>query len=188
MSNHHLILQTFIIHRFHIHISDLSYSVYLLFTTMSTATMEGQAPPQYNPQAPMQHQPQYQQAPQQYAPQPQYQQSPQQYAPQYQQQQMAPANYGPGVQPVYLPPQQQHMQMAPIINNVMAPAAAPSSTNNVITVNAGGGGGGGCSNGHDISSSFTCCGFAWAVFCFPIGLICCLTQRQRRCRKCGGQF
>jgi hypothetical protein len=46
----------------------------------------------------------------------------------------------------------------------------------------------GCSNGHDIQSSFTCCGVAWAILCFPIGLICCFSQQERRCVKCGGQF
>ncbi|KAK9357200.1 hypothetical protein V1504DRAFT_102292 [Lipomyces starkeyi] len=45
-----------------------------------------------------------------------------------------------------------------------------------------------CSRGHSIDSKFTGCGIAWAVCCFPWGLICLLNDRKRYCVKCGMKF
>jgi len=41
-----------------------------------------------------------------------------------------------------------------------------------------------CRVGHG-SDNFTCCGICLAIFCFPIGLICCILMRERRCSNCG---
>jgi len=45
-----------------------------------------------------------------------------------------------------------------------------------------------CANGHVINESFTVCGWLWLIFCFPVGLLCCLTMKDRRCMRCGGRF
>jgi len=50
--------------------------------------------------------------------------------------------------------------------------------------------GGSCSGGgnHFIVEDFTCCGVCLAIFFFPIGVLCCLVMRERRCPKCGMRF
>ncbi|KAK9481939.1 hypothetical protein V1527DRAFT_455516 [Lipomyces starkeyi] len=45
-----------------------------------------------------------------------------------------------------------------------------------------------CSGGHSIDSEFTGCGIAWAVCCFPWGLLCLLNDRKKYCVKCGMKF
>ena len=37
---------------------------------------------------------------------------------------------------------------------------------------------------HQFSKDFTCCGIAWAVCCFPLGLICLFSDRETKCIKC----
>ncbi|KAK9327605.1 hypothetical protein V1520DRAFT_299075 [Lipomyces starkeyi] len=42
--------------------------------------------------------------------------------------------------------------------------------------------------GHIIESEFTPCGVAWAILCFPWGLICLFHDRRKRCVQCGQVF
>ena len=35
-----------------------------------------------------------------------------------------------------------------------------------------------------LEDDFTCLGIFLAVFCFPVGLICCLTCKNQRCTNC----
>jgi hypothetical protein len=37
---------------------------------------------------------------------------------------------------------------------------------------------------HSFERDFTCCGIAWAICCFPCGLICLFTMKQKACVKC----
>lgn len=39
-----------------------------------------------------------------------------------------------------------------------------------------------------LEDDFTCLGICCAIFFFPLGLICCLLMRQRRCPNCGAIF
>ena len=39
-----------------------------------------------------------------------------------------------------------------------------------------------------LEDDFTCLGVCCAIFCFPIGILCCLAMRQRRCPNCGAVF
>ncbi|KAI1301699.1 Brain protein I3 [Halotydeus destructor] len=39
-----------------------------------------------------------------------------------------------------------------------------------------------------LEDDFTCLGISLAIFCFPVGLLCCLAMRQRRCPACGAIF
>ena len=36
-----------------------------------------------------------------------------------------------------------------------------------------------CMDGHTFKEDYTTCGVMWAVFCFPLGFICCCTQKKR---------
>ncbi|CAF1401278.1 unnamed protein product [Rotaria magnacalcarata] len=36
-----------------------------------------------------------------------------------------------------------------------------------------------------LDTEYTCFGLYCAFFCFPIGILCCLALRQRRCNFCG---
>jgi hypothetical protein len=36
-----------------------------------------------------------------------------------------------------------------------------------------------------LSESYTVCGLVWAICCFPCGLLCCLTMKDKKCRGCG---
>ncbi|KAK9426854.1 hypothetical protein V1505DRAFT_396622 [Lipomyces doorenjongii] len=45
-----------------------------------------------------------------------------------------------------------------------------------------------CFRGHSIATKFTASGIAWAVCCFPYGLICLLKDRKKYCVKCGATF
>ncbi|KAK9489669.1 hypothetical protein V1508DRAFT_427294 [Lipomyces doorenjongii] len=42
--------------------------------------------------------------------------------------------------------------------------------------------------GHIIESKFTGCGIAWAILCFPWGLICLFSDRRKYCVQCGKTF
>ncbi|EEB18549.1 Brain protein I3, putative [Pediculus humanus corporis] len=39
-----------------------------------------------------------------------------------------------------------------------------------------------------LESDFTCCGILCAIFCFPIGILCCLCMKQKKCNQCGATF
>ncbi|CAF3483213.1 unnamed protein product [Rotaria sp. Silwood1] len=39
-----------------------------------------------------------------------------------------------------------------------------------------------------LETDFTCLGVCCAIFFFPIGLLCCLAMRRRRCQFCGAIF
>lgn len=39
-----------------------------------------------------------------------------------------------------------------------------------------------------LEDDFTCLGICCAIFCFPIGILCCLALRNKRCTNCGAQF
>eukprot|EP01006_Ploeotia_vitrea_P015417 TRINITY_DN44140_c0_g1_i1.p2 TRINITY_DN44140_c0_g1~~TRINITY_DN44140_c0_g1_i1.p2 ORF type:complete len:111 (+),score=7.16 TRINITY_DN44140_c0_g1_i1:32-334(+) len=38
---------------------------------------------------------------------------------------------------------------------------------------------------HRVVEGYSTCGIAWAICCFPIGLICCLTMTDKKCTQCG---
>lgn len=39
-----------------------------------------------------------------------------------------------------------------------------------------------------LETDFTCLGVMCAIFLFPIGILCCLGLREKRCSNCGAQF
>ncbi|XP_065089330.1 membrane protein BRI3 [Ochlerotatus camptorhynchus] len=39
-----------------------------------------------------------------------------------------------------------------------------------------------------LEDDYTCCGICCAIFCFPVGILCCLAMKNRRCTNCGAQF
>ena len=39
-----------------------------------------------------------------------------------------------------------------------------------------------------LEDDFTCLGVLCAILFFPIGILCCLAMRQRRCAHCGALF
>jgi len=39
-----------------------------------------------------------------------------------------------------------------------------------------------------LEDDFTCLGVLCAILCFPLGVLCCLALRQRRCSHCGAIF
>lgn len=39
-----------------------------------------------------------------------------------------------------------------------------------------------------LEDDFSCLGILCAIFFFPIGILCCLAMRQRRCPNCGAIF
>jgi hypothetical protein len=41
---------------------------------------------------------------------------------------------------------------------------------------------------HNYQRDFTCCGIAWAVLCFPCGLICLFNDRKTKCIKCNKEI
>jgi len=135
--------------------------------------MAGQAPPMAAGQGqPVYQPPQYQQPPQQqYAPvYPTYQQPPGAapgqftgYPGQAPQQRQVPTAYA---QPVY--------QATVIVPG--QPVLPPSQFGPCAGV------------GHMITEDFTCCGVCLGIVFFPIGLICCLTMKERRCVNCGMTF
>jgi len=114
---------------------------------------------QLNPTAP----PDYAHPPQQ-----QYQQ----YPPQQQQQAPYPPQSYPQ-QPYPQQPQQQQSQYG-------QPTTIPAYNANPGPCGAGG--------AHQIREDFTCCGIFLGIFFFPIGLICCLTMKDRVCVRCGVKF
>lgn len=49
---------------------------------------------------------------------------------------------------------------------------------------------GGCPACHRgvLEDSFTCCGMLMAICFFPLGILCCLAMREKRCNHCGITF
>jgi len=39
-----------------------------------------------------------------------------------------------------------------------------------------------------IEDDYTCCGVCCAIFFFPLGVLCCLATKQRRCTNCGAVY
>ncbi|XP_055550004.1 brain protein I3 [Wyeomyia smithii] len=39
-----------------------------------------------------------------------------------------------------------------------------------------------------LEDDYTCCGICCAIFCFPVGILCCLAMKNRRCTNCNAQF
>ncbi|XP_058818049.1 membrane protein BRI3 [Topomyia yanbarensis] len=39
-----------------------------------------------------------------------------------------------------------------------------------------------------LDDDYTCCGICCAIFFFPVGILCCLAMKNRRCSNCGAQF
>lgn len=39
-----------------------------------------------------------------------------------------------------------------------------------------------------LEDDYTCCGICCAICFFPIGILCCLAMKQKRCTNCGAEF
>ncbi|XP_058454948.1 membrane protein BRI3 [Malaya genurostris] len=39
-----------------------------------------------------------------------------------------------------------------------------------------------------LEDDYTCCGILCAIAFFPVGILCCLAMKNRRCTNCGAQF
>lgn len=39
-----------------------------------------------------------------------------------------------------------------------------------------------------LEDDYTCLGVCLAIFCFPIGILCCLALKNKRCSNCGATF
>ncbi|XP_055640201.1 brain protein I3 [Toxorhynchites rutilus septentrionalis] len=39
-----------------------------------------------------------------------------------------------------------------------------------------------------LEDDYTCCGICCAIFCFPVGILCCLAMKNRRCTNCNAQY
>merc|ERR1719223_1747414 len=39
-----------------------------------------------------------------------------------------------------------------------------------------------------LEDDYTCCGILCAILFFPLGVLCCLATKQRRCSNCGATF
>lgn len=39
-----------------------------------------------------------------------------------------------------------------------------------------------------LEDDFTCLGVCCAIFLFPVGILCCLALKNKRCTNCGAQF
>ncbi|KAJ3652589.1 hypothetical protein Zmor_018541 [Zophobas morio] len=82
-------------------------------------------------------------------------------------------------------PQQNFQQQPPSVIST-PPVVQPHLTQ--VTVNTAAASGGGscpvCHVGH-FESSFTLCGWLCCIFCFPVGIICCLCMRKKECSHCG---
>ncbi|KAI0789696.1 hypothetical protein C8Q75DRAFT_764582 [Abortiporus biennis] len=46
-----------------------------------------------------------------------------------------------------------------------------------------------CARGdHDVVTKYGFCGIFWAIVIFPIGLLCLLCDREKRCARCGARI
>ena len=39
-----------------------------------------------------------------------------------------------------------------------------------------------------LEDDYTCCGILCAILCFPLGILCCLAMKQRKCSNCGAIY
>ncbi|XP_031624686.1 brain protein I3 [Contarinia nasturtii] len=39
-----------------------------------------------------------------------------------------------------------------------------------------------------LEDDYTCLGICCAIFCFPLGILCCLALKSKRCTNCGAEF
>lgn len=39
-----------------------------------------------------------------------------------------------------------------------------------------------------LEDDYTCCGICCAIFFFPLGILCCLAMKNKRCTNCGAEF
>jgi len=87
------------------------------------------------------------------------------------------------------PPHNPHKYGIPNPNYVQQPVPSYGSTMTTVvqqhTVVVGG-----CPSCRVgvLEDDFTCCGVCCAIMFFPLGLICCLAMKQRRCPNCGATF
>ncbi|XP_077979968.1 membrane protein BRI3-like [Glandiceps talaboti] len=82
----------------------------------------------------------------------------------------------PGYQPVPTPPPGSYSHTTVTVQPV------PQTTRVVVV-----GGCPACRVGV-LEDDFTCLGVCCAILFFPIGILCCLAMRQRRCPNCGAVF
>jgi hypothetical protein len=45
-----------------------------------------------------------------------------------------------------------------------------------------------CKNGVLVDDYWTCCGIFWALVLFPVGLICLVLCKKKRCTNCGTTY
>ncbi|XP_038066147.1 brain protein I3-like [Patiria miniata] len=79
----------------------------------------------------------------------------------------------------YPPPQQGYPAQPPPATQV----TVTQPTTQVVVV-------GNCPVCHagTMVDEFTTCGILLAIFCFPLGVICCLMMKERVCTHCGAHF
>jgi len=82
------------------------------------------------------------------------------------------------------PPQQQGVVYGQPVNFQQPVYSGQPATTVIIQ------GGGNCSAGgsHVIDEDFTICGIVCCILFFPLGVLCCLAMRERRCTKCQIRF
>lgn len=100
------------------------------------------------------------------------------YAGQQQQQYPPPGQQYPPTGQQYPPPGQQYPQAAGQATVQQAPGVVVITSGNSCPS---------CHVGY-IREDYTCCGIALAILFFPLGLICCLLMKEKRCSHCSQTF
>ncbi|OXA51244.1 brain protein I3 [Folsomia candida] len=97
-----------------------------------------------------------------------------------------PAPVGWGAYPPPPPPPQNQppYQYGSTTTVTVQPAQLVQPGTRVVIVS------GGCPRCHvgSLIDDFDCCAIFLAIFFFPIGILCCLAMRQKRCTNCGATF
>jgi len=91
---------------------------------------------------------------------------------------------GPGWTPQQNPHQQPNPGFVPAPGQtVIVQPMNATPVNRVVLV-------GGCPTCHAglLEDSFGCCAIFLAIFFFPLGILCCLAMREKRCTNCGQTF